>query len=315
MGVCIDGHVHVVERGFWPPRWFEFAAEQWSKRGPGRKPTDIVDRVEAGLEDHGGQRLLAQMDEIGIDQAVIFAVDWALGMESEPTVSIDAMHERYAEIVRDSNGRLHAFAGVDPRRPDALRIVEEALDKQGFKGLKLYPPTGFYPHEDIVSPLYEACLERGRPVAVHTGATLGLLRPRFSDPLYLQDVQRRYPKLTLWIAHAGSPYWWDHALATAVAGIDTYLELSSWEALAADDEGTFVKRLEKAINTLGPERLVFGSDHISGERVRGTESYRDWVTWFRELSTTAKTYDAHITDEHVEAILGGNAARCLGIGG
>ena len=312
MGVCIDGHVHVVEEGFWPQRWFDFAAEQWAHRGPNRQAGDIRDKIETGLVDPGAERLLQQMDAAAIDNAVIFAVDWALGMDSDPAVPIEQIHRRYAEIVA-SNDRLFAFAGVDPRRPDAHDVVKEALDIHGFKGLKLYPPTGFFPHDEVVTPLYELCVERGVPVAVHTGATLGLLRPRFSDPLYLQDVQRRFPGITLWIAHSGSPYWWDEALAVAISGIDTYLELSSWEALAYEDERTFVKRLEGAINTLGPERLLFASDHISGERVRGLDSYRDWVTWFRELPGTAKKYDAAITDEHVELIIGGNAARCLGI--
>lgn len=313
VSVCIDAHVHVVERGFWPPRWFEYAAAQWARQGERRDALDIVDRIEAGLEDQGGQRLLAQLTEAGVDKAVMFTVDWELGMESTPPVSIGEIHARYGEIVRSSEGRLLAFAGIDPRRPDALSLVEEAFDVHGLMGLKLYPPTGFFPYEDVVNPLYEACLERNLPVAIHTGATLGLLRPRFANPLYIQDVQRRYPELTIWIAHAGAPYWWDQALAVARAGINTYLEISSWETLAIEDEGLLVKRLGVAINSLGPDRLLFGSDHISGERVRGFGSYFDWITWLRELPAAAKKYDVHISDAHVDAILGENTARCLGI--
>jgi predicted TIM-barrel fold metal-dependent hydrolase len=313
MSMTIDAHVHLVERGFWPPKWFDFAAHQWVNRAPGRKPEDIREKIEDGLVDPGGERLLEQLAVAGIDHAVIFMVDWALGMESEPAIHLTDQHQRIADVVATSNGKLSAFAGVDPRRPDALTIVETALETQDMRGLKFYPPAGFYPYAAECDALYRACAERGVPVAIHTGVTLGLLRPRFSNPLYIQDVQRRHPDLTIWIAHSGATYWWDEAVATAHAGIDTYLELSSWQELAAEDEELFVRRLGLAINTVGPDRLLYASDHISGSRVRGTKSLVDWVGWFRDLPVIAKKYGVAITDEHVELILGGNAARSLGL--
>lgn len=313
MSRCVDAHVHLYEEGFWPPAWFDYVARQWAHSRPGRDQADIRGRIEGGLADPAGAHLIEQMDQAGIDTAVLLTVDWELGMESCPAVPVSEVHARYAELALASNGRLVAFAGVDPRRPDALALAEQAFDVHGLAGLKLYPPAGFYPYEEIVEPLYEACAERGIPVVVHTGSTLGLLRPRFGNPLFMQDVQRRYPSLTLWIGHAGATWWWDEAVAVAKAGIDTYLELSSWQSFAYDEEETFVRRLGRALSVLGAEKLLFGSDHISGPRVRGTAGYLRWAEWFRCLPTTARKYGVQVTDDQIEAMLGGNAARCLGL--
>lgn len=313
MVLRVDAHVHVYEEGDWPPRWFDYAALQWARRGPDRRPEHVRPKMEAGLADPGAARLLARMDAAGVDVSVLLGVDWELGMESRPAHTMRQVHERYGRLMQESEGRIVAFAGVDPRRPDALQILEEARDRNGLRGLKLYPPAGFHAYDDICDPLYEACLESGLPVVIHCGETLGMLRPRFGNPLFVQDVQRRYPGLTIWIAHAGATWWWDEAVAVAEAGVDTYLELSSWQSVAYEDEEVFVRRLGRAVRTLGPERLLFGSDHISGHRVRGEEGYRRWLDWFRDLPALGRKYGVHLTPDHVEAMLGGNAARCLGL--
>jgi predicted TIM-barrel fold metal-dependent hydrolase len=311
--LCVDAHVHVYEQGDWPPRWFDYAAQQWAGRGPDRLPEHVRPKMEDGLADPGAVRLLSQMTTAGVDVSVLLAVDWELGMDSRPGNDIREVHERYGRLMRDSGGRIVAFAGVDPRRPDALGIFEEARDRHGLRGLKLYPPAGFYAYDEAVQPLYQACADSGLPVAIHCGETLGMLRPRFSNPLFVQDVQRLYPGLTLWIAHAGAPWWWDEAVAVAEAGVDTYLELSSWQAVAYEDEELFVRRLGRALGSVGVDKLLFGSDHISGHRVRDDAGYRRWIDWFRDLPSLGRKYGVHVTDDDVEAMLGGNAARCLGL--
>jgi predicted TIM-barrel fold metal-dependent hydrolase len=311
--LCVDAHVHVYDQGDWPPAWFDYAALQWARKSPERRPEHVRPKMEDGLADPGAERLFHQMSEAGVDCSVLFGVDWELGMDSRPANSPRQVHRRYGRLVRHSGGRLLAFAGVDPRRSDARIILEEALERDGLWGLKLYPPAGFHVYDEVCEPLYQLCADAAVPVAIHCGETLGMLRPRFSNPLYVQDVQRRYPGLTLWIAHAGAPWWWDEAVAVAEAGVDTYLELSSWQRVAYEEEELFVRRLGRAIGTLGADRLLFGSDHISGHRVRTGAGYARWISWFHDLPSTARKYGVAITAEHVEAILGGNAARCLGL--
>ncbi len=313
MTVTVDAHVHVYEAGDWPSRWFDYVATQWANKAPSRHPEDVRGRIEAGLADPGGDRLLGQMDRHGVDISIVLGLDWGLGMDCEPSNNLGDIHDRYARLAGRTGGRVLAFAGVDPRREGAVAVLEDALDRHGLVGLKLYPPAGFYAYEDCVLPLYAACADRGVPVAVHCGETLGLLRPRFANPLYVQDVQRRHPSLTLWIAHAGAPWWWDEAVSVAAAGVDTYLELSQWQDVAFEDEERFVRNLGRALRVLGPERILFGSDHISGLRVRPEEGYARWLEWFRDLPARARRYGVSLSEDDVGAMLGGNAVRCLGV--
>jgi predicted TIM-barrel fold metal-dependent hydrolase len=303
--------VHLYDHGYWPSNWFDFVASKWAHQDPDRKPSDIRDAIEPGMADSDGSRMLEHMNLAGIDFALILNVDWELGMNGQAVVSIDEVHRRYQQLVVEHPDRLAYFAGVDPRRPDALPILLRAFDEYSARGLKLYPPVGFYPYEDVVRPLLDACLERSRPVAIHTGGTLGLLRTRFANPLFIQDIQRQYPKLTVMIAHSGSDFWWEEALSVASNGYDTYLELSGWQHFAKRNEDVFVKRLHDAISSLGPHKLVFGSDHISGRKVRGSESYLQWADWFAALAATGRKYGLTFTTEQIEAILGGNASRML----
>lgn len=311
MAARIDAHVHVYDVGYWPARWFDYVALQWSQKGPDRSPEDVRDRIESGLADPGAENLIRQMDQVGIDRAVILTVDWELGMEQAALVPIEKVHAEY-EAIRDvTSGRVLPFAGIDPRRDNAAEVLEDLVGRGSVSGLKLYPPAGFYPYDDVVSPLYEICRSARIPVAVHTGGTIGLLRPRFANPLYLQDVQRQFPDLTLWIAHSGSTWWWEEALAVARNGVRTYLELSGWQEVARHEEERFVRMLDRARQEIGVERMLFGSDHFSGTRVRGVESLQEWFDWFCELPERSRRHGVVFSDEEVDLILGENARACL----
>ena len=138
-------------------------------------------------------------------------------------------------------GRLIAFAGIDPQRENAVDIFDWAINKLGMKGLKLYPPTGFYPFDKRVYPLYERCESMGLPILIHTGGPgIALLPSRFANPIYLQDVQADFPKLNIWIGHAGHKLYREEAIQVAAVAVNTYLELSFWQEVAYEDEELFI---------------------------------------------------------------------------
>jgi predicted TIM-barrel fold metal-dependent hydrolase len=313
MPVRIDSHVHVYDYGYWPSKWFDYVALQWAEKQPGRSPADVRNRIEEGLADPGAENLIQQMDAIGIDHSVILTVDWELGMEQPALVPIEKVHAQYEAIKDSTGGRVLSFAGVDPRRENAVDLLEDFIRRGSVSGLKLYPPAGFFPYDDVVSPLYEICRSAGMPVAVHTGGTIGLLRPRFANPLFLQDVQRAFPDLVLWIAHSGCTWWWEEAVAVAGNGVRTYLELSGWQDVARLEEERFIRMLDDARRQIGIERLLFGSDHFSGKRVRGVESLKQWFEWFCELPERARRHAISFSHEEVDLILGENARTCLGV--
>src|SRR5947207_7129237 len=53
----------------------------------------------------------------------------------------------------DFGAAVHPFVGFDPRRPGALTLAQEGVDKWGCIGVKMYPPMGFLPIGNCVAPL------------------------------------------------------------------------------------------------------------------------------------------------------------------
>lgn len=311
----IDSHVHLYDVGFWSPCWFDYVAEGWASSDDDRQPEHVRGRIEPGMADPDGTRLLAQMTAAGIDASVVLTLDWELGFPEATPVSIEEIHARYARAAAASEGRLRIFAGVDPRRPNAVEIFETAIREYGMCGLKLYPPTGFHAYDPVVYPLYERCAEWGLPVLIHTGGTIGLLRPRFARPADLQDIQADFPNLTIWFGHSGGAMWWEEAIHIAANGRNSYLELSNLESIAYTDEERFLRTLSFARDMVGAERILFGSDHFSGDSFRGEDNLVRWVDFMQSIGDRARGYGLDFSDEEVQLIMGENAARCLGLEG
>jgi predicted TIM-barrel fold metal-dependent hydrolase len=311
--MMIDGHIHVLAEGFWPTRWFDWVSHSWAAGAPDRDPAVIRPKIEPGLLDPDGSQMIADMDAAGVDKAVIMTVDW--GPDLADRVSLHDLHTYTSDLVGRYPDRLVPFAGIDPRRPEAADVLEWAIRDLGFKGLKLYPPAGFYPYDRAAFPLYEICAARGVPVAFHTGEALAITPSRWANPLFIQDIHSSFPTLPVWLCHAGARIWWDEALSTAAHGIGTSLELSCWIWDDLDDalEERFVRHLDEARNKIGIGKLIFGSDHVSGRRVRGREFMPMVVNWFRDLPTIARKYGVSFSDDEVEAMMGANAARSLGL--
>lgn len=313
--MIVDTHLHHYESGFFPRKWHDYVAYRWGQRNPPlRDPALIRSKIEPGMEDPGGDRMVEHMDAAGIDVGVLLPLDWEIGMGQDAPVSIERMHEVIAGVVERHPGRFIAFAGIDPQRPNAVELFDWAIASLGMSGLKLYPNTGFYPYDERVFPLYERCVALDIPVICHTGGPgIALLRGRFANPVFLQDVQATFPTLKLWVAHAGHRIYREEAAALADVAVNTYLELSAWQHIAEREEEFYVRWLAGLRDRIGVHRILWGSDHIAGERHRGVDTLISWTHWFRDLPKRAAGYDLSFTSEEVDLILGGNAAACLGL--
>ena len=61
--LIIDAHVHILDEGFWPAQWFDWVAYSWARsKPPYRDPAVIRPRIESGLTDPDGSRMVADMD-------------------------------------------------------------------------------------------------------------------------------------------------------------------------------------------------------------------------------------------------------------
>jgi hypothetical protein len=72
------------------------------------------------------------MDKVGIDKEIIAIID--LGLElGEPQKSIIEIHREVLSICNKFPSGLVGFAGIDPRRPNAERVIKTGYGELGQK--------------------------------------------------------------------------------------------------------------------------------------------------------------------------------------
>jgi uncharacterized protein len=125
-----------------------------------------------------------------------------------------------ADAAKQHPRQIVPFGFVDLDAPDVVRQVEE-LHSLGFRGLgelefvkKPYNDPSYF-------PVYELANQHGWIVLFHTGI---VLRKNFDEPenvasgrmrpIYIEEIARRFPKITVIGAHCGNPeYEWAAEIA------------------------------------------------------------------------------------------------------
>lgn len=272
----------------------------------------------AGHDHHGeapeqdssvrGAEIRVDMGEAGVDRSVLMLADYGLRL-GEPALSIEAENRLATDLAKEYPEHFIAFFGIDPRRPGAVDLFRNALD-EGARGLKLHPCAGFYPNDPVCRPLYALAEERNVPVAVHTGPLAAPLVSTSADPIYLDEPAADFPETNFIILHAGQRAWFPIALDMARWKPNLYLELAMWQREQIESEARFIYRLDQMKKAIGLERVLFGSDCPGLSTVMSLGS---WVKVFQDLPETAERYGCEITSAESDLMLGGNAARLLGL--
>ncbi|MGP4018731.1 amidohydrolase family protein [Saccharopolyspora sp. 5N708] len=250
----------------------------------------------------------AEMDEAGVDRSCLLLGDYGLRL-GEGDHSIQAENQLATDLAAGDPDHFIAFFGVDPRRPEATELFRDALDA-GAKGLKLHPCAGFYPNDPVCRPLYELAGERGVPVAVHTGPMASPLISTTASPIYLDEPAADFPDTNFVALHAGQRCWFSLALDIARWKPNLYLELSLWQGLLLEDEARFVHHLREIKYGIGLDRVVFGSDCPGVSDVMPLDR---WVRTWQDLPEIAARHGLQVTDDEVALMLGGTAARLMGL--
>jgi uncharacterized protein len=228
----------------------------------------------AMLDDPG--RMLAAMDDVGIDQTVVFNIFHA---------GAPAGNDTTAAFVARHPTRFVGFAYTTPMQPpEQVRAeLRRCIDELGFRGIKLYPPYAPWPlHDERWFPIYEFAAERALTVLFHTGTEPNAL------PRYLGEIAPRFPEARFVAGHSGNvagPR--AEAIAAARTNPNVFLETCS----SFRSPGV----IEELVAGAGAERILFGSD----------------TPLMDPRFQIGKVITAAISDADKRLILGKNAARLL----
>lgn len=308
--MIVDAHTHVLDYRHWPTEWWHAVAEDWAGRKAGRRASDIEDRIESGLVDPDGSRLVASMDEAGVDLSILLPMDW--GPDFTGTKAVTEMVAEGFRVAERHPGRILPFAGIDPRRPGAPDLMTGWLE-QGARGLKLYPSCGWHPESDEAAALYAVCDAAAVPVLFHTGHPLPILDTALADPALLRGVAKSFPQMPIWLGHAGAPSWWREALELAAEFPNVRLEMSVWvwgDSTEADKE-LFTDHVAEALRTVGVSSLIFGSDNVSGAKERKPGFLKNVLDVYRELPERLAQRHVAFSPTDLDLILGGTALNDL----
>ena len=184
------------------------------------------------------------------------------------------------DAVRQHANRLVGFGEIQLDAPDVLRQIDR-FHAAGFRGLgELSGPKHNY-DDPVYSPVYARAEKYGMFILFHTGivnrtqpeipADISVDRMRATT---LDNIARRYPKITLIGAHLGNP---DYAWAGEITrwNPNIYWDLSGSTLIKKQEDYTFFKSIFWWSGIASPhtpkggpsafERIVFGSDVFGGE--------------------------------------------------
>lgn len=204
-----------------------------------------ADLLEKGMSP---EEIITMMDRGGIEK--MFLCAWR-----RPGTWIFT-NDEVAEIVRAFPDRFVGVATVDLERPvDAVRELERAVCKLGFKALRIVPWLWKLPPNDrLYYPLYVKCIELGIPFCTQVGHTGPLMPSEMGRPVpYLDEVALTFPELRIVAGHIGYP-WTDEMIGLAWKHENVYIDTSAWLPRY------YPFQLQQYMQTYGKTKVMFGSN-------------------------------------------------------
>ncbi len=226
---------------------------------------------------YSAQDLIRDMDEAGVDKAVIAPDDRSCAVDNRRG------NDRMLGEASRFPGRLIPSCTVNPWfGADGVAEFDRAVDL-GACMLVVNPTLqGFLINDDLADPLIGRAQERGIPVYVHTGPHL------YGAPWQMVDCALRFPEANFIMGHAGATDFWNDVPAAGSFAPNVYVE------------GSFARpfSFKNHVLAFGAERGIMGSSAPRNNLV---------FEW--------KYYRAELADPSYDAVFGGNLARILHLTG
>lgn len=301
MNLIIDAHCHIWEESLMSPELkgiLQAVAKQFGY--------DMKLILDGTVE-----RLIREMDEAGIDKTVLLALDYEFAFKGD--VTFKEYNDYVANILKEYPDRFIGFCGIDPRRgKGAIRELERCVEELGMGGVKLWPLTGFYPDDPEYYPFYERVEELGVPILCHTGMGPPKTYLKYNRPMYVDKIAVDFPKIKIQMAHIGLP-WTSEAIAVAGKNPNVYFDISMWELPYKMAPFFMYQTLVEAKLNCGVSKILFGSDWPLFAPMC---PLKEWVEGIKTMELPMPLQMMGLpefTEEEKKMILGGNAAKVLGL--
>ncbi len=262
----------------------------------------VAESVRKGAFDNLTDALLERMNRHGVEKAVIMRGNFP------------ARNADLAAIVTRHPDRFVAFASWDlelpvgspPREsPKGLEALERGFTEHGCLGagefgLHRFEPTA--PEQAYLGyvPTLELCRKHKKPVMFHTSYDGGKMLSGYKNPIMLEPLAFEFPDVPILACHMGKYdlTFFEYAMMLARKCPNVYLTTSNAKQ----------EFIERAVEEIGAERLIFGSDWSMQHGMLGERQGFD--VYEKNLDAVRK---ARLDEAEKALILGGNLAALLGI--
>jgi predicted TIM-barrel fold metal-dependent hydrolase len=241
------------------------------------------------MHEHPGPGAEENQEQYGIDVSVLLPVGEAA--QQKAIVQAAAYPDRFVPFI---------WPGYAEEWTDAADAVKHYAAEHGCRGVKFQPllQHGF-PTDERLYPMYEVCRGMGLIVLWHCG-TVGF-REEFGRPhlaryansaVGVDQVAADFPELKLVISHLGGDFIYEACVIAGKHG-NVYVDTAylPWFAPRMFPPTTPQAMIEHAARVAGPDRVLYACEGLPPDAVRETG----------------------LDEETQAAVLGGNAARLLGI--
>ena len=231
------------------------------------------------------------------------------------------------------------FFHVDPRREGVLEMLKNAVEKQGFMGVKLYPPLGYFPYDERMNVIYDYCQEKNIPVIAHCspcgsvhysgkketlkkmirevnpnidtkGKSVEDLCSMLTHPINYKTVMERFPNLRICAAHFGSDDQWERYL-------DKGYDINNWFVIIKDMIQTYPNFYTDISYTLNKRKFfpllkeILEIKTVRNKVLFGSDYYM--VEIESEEKRFGKELRKYIGEEYFQSIAIDNPKKFLGL--
>lgn len=200
----------------------------------------ITTRDEVGVEKY--LHLMMDVDHFFNEDVVNLKYKSYFDFEKEQINNMRQLNGKHSNLI--------GFVAFNPARNNCMEIIEKAINENGFKGVKFYPPLGYRAdgdpnYSEQIERLFTYCSANKLPVFTHCNnegfeALPGGGHSGYnSNPKYWELALGRHPDLILCLGHAGGSEGWfcenkntDKLLADSINAADikdeTCLQKLDW---------------------------------------------------------------------------------------
>ncbi len=278
--MIIDCHTHLAAAEHLGGEMLEGARRAW---GPACDLTATPEAHAAAMEE--------------CDVAIVLPID-------AEEIGYAVPNRYVADYVNADPARRIGFASVNPNRPGADKILEEAVLGLGLRGLKLGPIyQKFNPASPAAYPLYAMADRLRIPIMWHQGTSYVENGPlEYSNAVLLDPVARSFPGLKMVIAHLGHP-WFAETACVVRKHPNVYTDMSALSTRPWQMYNAMITALEYGIE----KKILFGTDFpfFTVERT---------IAAFRDINRIVEgTSLPRVPEQVIEDIIHRNALEILGL--